>query len=157
MAVGRPDDTRFLRSMATVQTMRGPIDSAQLGVTLMHEHIFVLSTEIMLNYPEDWGDEQRRIDDAIARLNELHSGGVNSVVDLTVIGLGRYIPRIQRIAEQTPINIIVATGLYTYNDIPLYFHLKGPGTVLDGPEPMIDMFLRDIEQGIAGTNVKAGI
>jgi phosphotriesterase-related protein len=143
--------------MATIQTMRGPIDSAQLGVTLMHEHIFVLSTEIMLNYPEDWGDEQRRIDDAIARLNELHSRGVNSVVDLTVIGLGRYIPRIQRIAEQTPINIIVATGLYTYNDIPLYFHLKGPGTLLDGPEPMIDMFLRDIEQGIAGTNVKAGI
>ena len=143
--------------MATIQTMRGPIDSAQLGVTLMHEHIFVLSTEIMLNYPEDWGDEQRRIDDAIARLNELHSRGVNSVVDLTVIGLGRYIPRIQRIAEQTPINIIVATGLYTYNDIPLYFHLKGPGTLLDGPEPMIDMFLRDIEQGIAATNVKAGI
>lgn len=143
--------------MATIQTMRGPIDSAQLGVTLMHEHIFVLSTEIMLNYPEDWGDEQQRIDDAIARLNELHSRGVNSVVDLTVIGLGRYIPRIQRIAEQTPINIIVATGLYTYNDIPLYFHLKGPGTLLDGPEPMIDMFLRDIEQGIAATNVKAGI
>ena len=143
--------------MATVQTMRGPIDSAQLGVTLMHEHIFVLSTEIMLNYPEDWGDEEQRIADAIARLNELHSRGANSVVDLTVVGLGRYIPRIQRIAEQTPLNIIVATGLYTYNDIPLYFHLKGPGTLLDGPEPMIDMFQRDIEQGIAGTKVKAGI
>ena len=137
--------------------MRGPIDSAQLGVTLMHEHIFVLSTEIMMNYPEEWGDEEKRIADAVKRMNELHSRGVHTVVDLTVVGLGRYIPRIARIAEQTPLNIIVATGLYTYNDIPFYFHLKGPGTVLEGPEPMIDMFLRDIQQGIAGANVKAGI
>ena len=143
--------------MASVQTMRGPVDSAQLGVTLMHEHIFVLSTEIMLNYPEEWGDEEQRIADAIKRMNELYSRGVNTVVDLTVVGLGRYIPRIARIAEQTPLNIIVATGLYTFNDVPFYFHLKGPGTLLEGPEPMIDMFLRDIQRGIAGTTVKAGI
>ena len=143
--------------MASVQTMRGPVDSAQLGVTLMHEHIFVLSTEIMLNYPEEWGDEEERIADAIKRMNELYSRGVNTVVDLTVVGLGRYIPRIARIAEQTPLNIIVATGLYTFNDVPFYFHLKGPGTLLEGPEPMIDMFLRDIQRGIAGTTVKAGI
>src|SRR5215472_17556681 len=155
MNTSRPEEPHT--SMATVQTMRGPIDPARLGVTLMHEHIFVLSTEIMMNYPEEWGDEEKRIADAVARMNELHSRGVNSVVDLTVVGLGRYIPRIARIAEQAPLHIIVATGLYTYNDIPFYFHLKGPGTMLDGPEPMIDMFLRDIEQGIAGTNVKAGI
>lgn len=123
----------------------------------MHEHIFVLSPEIMQNYPETWGDEERRIEDAIARLNELHSRGVGAVVDLTVIGLGRYIPRIRRIAERTPIHIIVATGLYTYNDIPFFFHFQGPGTVLGGPEPMTDMFVRDIERGIADTGVKAGI
>ena len=38
--------------MALVNTVRGPIDAAQLGVTLMHEHVFVLSTEIMQNFPE---------------------------------------------------------------------------------------------------------
>ena len=80
--------------MASIQTVRGAIDSAQLGVTLMHEHIFVLSAEIMQNYPEGWGDEDRRTTDAIARLNELYDRGVRSVVDLTAIGLGRYIPRI---------------------------------------------------------------
>ncbi len=143
--------------MAIANTVRGPIDSAQLGVTLMHEHIFVLSTEIMLNYPEAWGDEERRIQEAIARLNELNSRGIKTVVDLTVIGLGRYIPRIQRIAAQTPVNIIVATGIYTYNDIPFYFHYRGPGTMLDGPELMTGMFVRDIRQGIADTGVKAGI
>jgi phosphotriesterase-related protein len=143
--------------MATVNTARGTVDSSNLGVTLMHEHIFVLSTEIMLNYPEAWGDEEQRIQDAITRMNELHSRGIQSVVDLTVIGLGRYIPRIRRVADATAVNIVVATGIYTYNDVPFYFHFRGPGTVMDGPELMTDMFIRDIRQGIADTGIKAGI
>jgi len=48
-------------------------------------------------------------------------------VDLTVIGIGRYIPRIVRIAQRTELNIVVATGLYTYNDLPIRFHHLGPG------------------------------
>ncbi|HEY7545852.1 MAG TPA: phosphotriesterase-related protein [Blastocatellia bacterium] len=143
--------------MAQMNTVRGPIDTSQLGVTLMHEHIFVLSTEIMQNYPSDWGDDEKRISDAICRLNELKSRGIDSIVDLTVTGLGRYIPRIQRIQRETDLNIIVATGVYTYNDVPMYFHFRGPGTVLDGPELMVDMFVRDIEEGIADTGVKAAI
>jgi phosphotriesterase-related protein len=143
--------------LSTVNTVRGPIDPADLGVTLMHEHIFVLSTEIMQNYPEAWGDEEKRVAEAVTRLNELSSHGIKSVVDLTVVGLGRYIPRIQQVARQTPVNIIVATGIYTYNDIPFYFHFRGPGTPFEGPEPMIDMFVKDIQQGIADTGVKAGI
>ena len=95
--------------------------------------------------------------DAITRLNELKSRGVDTIVDLTVIGLGRYIPRIARVAAATELNIVVATGLYTYNDVPFYFHYLGPGGMLDGPEIMTDMFVRDIEQGIADTGVKAGI
>jgi len=143
--------------MAQINTVKGTIDTSQLGSTLMHEHVFVLSPEIMQNYPEVWGDEEERISDAINRLNELKSRGVSTIVDLTVIGLGRYIPRIQRVASKTEINIIVATGAYTYNEVPMFFHYQGPGTVLGGPELMTDMFVRDIEQGIADTGVKAAI
>ena len=143
--------------MPQVNTVRGPIDTGALGVTLMHEHVFVLSTEIMQNYPEGWGDEERRVADAIARLNELKARGVDSIVDLTVIGLGRYVPRIERVARATDLNIVVATGVYTYNDVPMYFHFQGPGTELGGPEFMTDMFVRDITEGIAGTGVKAAI
>jgi phosphotriesterase-related protein len=123
----------------------------------MHEHVFVLDTEILQNYPEEWGQEEKRIADAVARLNELKARGVDAIVDLTVIGLGRYIPRIQRIAEQTQIHIVVATGIYTYCDLPFYFHFRGPGTVLGGPELITEMFVRDINEGIANTSVKAGI
>src|ERR1051325_242830 len=87
--------------MAQVQTVRGPIDSSQLGTTLMHEHVFVLDTEILQNYPEEWGSEEKRIADAVTRLNELKAKGVDTIVDLTVIGLGRYLPRIKQIAQQT--------------------------------------------------------
>ncbi len=122
--------------MAQIHAVAGPLDTAQLGVTLMHEHVFVLSTEILQNYPDIWGDEEQRIADAAARLNELYQLGVRTIVDLTVIGLGRYIPRIQRVAALTPLQIVVATGVYTYNDLPFHFHFQGPGTILDGPEPM---------------------
>jgi phosphotriesterase-related protein len=141
----------------TVETVRGAVDTAQLGETLMHEHVFVIDTEIALNYPEEWGDEEARVAGAVARLNELKARGVGTIVDLTVIGCGRYLPRLQRVAAQTELNIIVATGIYTYNDVPHYFMFRGPGTVLGGPELMVDMFVRDIERGIGETGVKAGI
>jgi phosphotriesterase-related protein len=143
--------------MPQVNTARGAIDTAEIGVTLMHEHVFVLSPEILQNYPEMWGDEGDREADAVRRLDELKARGVDSLVDLTVIGLGRYIPRIARIAAQTELNIVVATGMYTYNDVPMHFHFAGPGTALGGPETMTELFVRDIERGIGDTGIKAAI
>jgi phosphotriesterase-related protein len=122
----------------------------------MHEHIFVLSPEFVANYPEHDGfDEGKHVPEAINRLEELAAAGIDTIVDPTVIGLGRYIPRIQRIADQVGVNIVVATGLYTYNDVPHYLHFRGPGTPFGGEDPLVDMFVEDITTGIAGTGVKA--
>ena len=139
--------------MSTVNTARGPVDTSSLGKTLMHEHIFVLTPDVQLNHDE-W-DEQEQVDNAIAKLAELKAAGFDTIVDPTVIGLGRYIPRIEKIATQVDLNIIVATGVYTYNTVPFYFEHKGPGISPDLPEPMVDMFVRDITEGIPGTSVKA--
>ena len=146
--------------MAQVETVRGPVDTADLGRTLMHEHIFVLTTEVQLNFPEEWGSEEQRIADAVTKLKAAAAQGTKSFVDPTVLGLGRYIPRIQTIAEAVPeLNIIVATGCYTYDSVPKFFHFRGPalGRALgiDVPDPMVDMFVKDITEGIAGTGVKA--
>ena len=143
--------------MPQVNTARGAIDTSGLGVTLMHEHVFIMTTEIMQNYPEQWGDGAAREADAIERLNKLKATGVDTIVDLTVIGLGRYIPRIARVAAATALHIVVATGVYTFHDVPFCFHYLGPGTPLGGPEIMTEMFVRDIEQGIADTGVRAAI
>lgn len=141
--------------MASVPTVRGSVDSAEMGRVLMHEHVFVLSEEIRQNFPEQWGDEEQRVADAVAKLGELKSVGIDTIVDPTAIGLGRYIPRIQRINEQVDINIIPATGIYTYNDVPFQFHFQGPGQLFDVPEPMTEMFVKDLTEGIADTGVKA--
>jgi phosphotriesterase-related protein len=142
--------------MTQVNTVGGPVESAQLGRTLMHEHIFVLSPEIEKT-PDEW-DEPAQVARAVEKLRELKRGGIDTLVDLTVIGLGRYIPRIAEIAAQVPeINVVVATGVYTYNDVPMYFHFRGPGTILGGREPMVDLFVRELREGIGDTGVRAGI
>lgn len=141
--------------MAQLATVRGQVDTAELGQTLMHEHIFVLGADMQNNYPEEWGSEEERVADAIAKLSGLADLGVRTIVDPTVVGLGRYLPRIQRIAEQVDLNIVVATGVYTYGDAPFYFRYRG----LDRgqPDPMVAMFVRDIAHGIARTGVRAGL
>lgn len=144
--------------MTVVDTVRGEVAPADLGKVLMHEHIFVLSPEFVANYPEHDGfDERVHVPEAIEKLRALKAAGIDTIVDPTVIGLGRYIPRVQEIAAEVDLNIVVATGLYTYNDLPHYLSLRGPGTMLDGEEPMVAMFVGDITDGIAGTGVKAGV
>ncbi len=137
--------------MNSIQTFRGAVDAARLGVTLMHEHIFVRSPEINQNYPESWGDEEARIAAAIDELRALKARGVDTLVDLTVPGSGRSIPCVQRISAEVDLNIIAATGFYALRDLPPYLKSR------KSPEPLVEMFTRDIVEGIAGTGVKAAI
>ena len=141
--------------MTAVPTARGQVDSAELGRVLMHEHVFVLTPDVQQNHDE-W-DEETRVTDAVAKLRELKAAGIDTIVDPTVIGLGRYVPRIERIAAQVDLNIVVATGVYTYDTVPWYFHHRGPALGPDQPEPMVEMFVRDLTDGIPGTSgVRAG-
>src|SRR5205814_10408014 len=109
----------------TVQTVRGPVPVTELGRVFMHEHVCALNEEIRQNYATDWAEEQQ-VAAAAARLSALHRRGVATIADPTVVGIGRNIPRVQRVAARTGLNIIVATGLYTYNDLPLYFRYRAP-------------------------------
>lgn len=148
--------------MTLVPTVRGPVDSAALGRTYMHEHIFTMTADVQQNHPEEWGDEEERIADAATKLGGMVEHGVRTMVDPTVIGLGRYIPRIERVAERVPeLNIVVATGIYTYDSVPFFFHYRDPAVMAvlgkEGPDPMVDYFVRDITEGITGTSVRAGM
>ncbi|MFI7114197.1 phosphotriesterase [Nonomuraea sp. NPDC050227] len=145
--------------MPTVETVRGPIDVERLGQTLMHEHVFVVAAEHVDNYGQGaWWDEEFRVADAIAKLGAVAAKGVRTIVDPTVWGLGRHIPRIQRVAAEVPgLNIVVATGLYAFEELPHQYEHRGPGLFLDMPDPMIDDFVRDLTEGIADTGVKAAL
>src|SRR5258707_13248274 len=102
--------------MGTVQTALGPVSGHALGQTLMHEHIFVLDPDFETNYPGRW-KEKERIDDAVRKLEALASHGVQTLVDLTVLGLGRNVARIREAATRVKIKLVVATGLYPFYEL----------------------------------------
>ena len=146
--------------MPHVQTVRGPVDTAELGQTLMHEHVFVLTADVQQNYPEEWGSEdaagRRRRREAQRAARPRACGRSSTRPSSASAATSR---ASSAIAEQVDLNIVVATGCYTYDDVPFFFHHRGPalnaalGTEV--PDPMVDMFVRDITEGIAGTGVRA--
>ncbi len=135
-----------------VETVRGPVELEQLGTTLMHEHIFILDPQALQNYGHVWGpsywDEEERVADAIAKLGRARDGGIQTIVDPTVLGLGRYIPRIQRVNEAVDMNIVVATGVYAFLELPGFLGYRSDDVITE-------IFVREIREGIDDTGVKA--
>lgn len=136
-----------------INSILGTVRPDELGRVLMHEHIVVHSPEIELNYPRGW-DANAVIADAVQRLHELKAVGFDSLVDLTVVPMGRNLPMIREIAASAPINVIVATGAYVLNHIaPALLPL---GT-RDAVRHLADLFVRDIREGSAATGIRAGV
>jgi phosphotriesterase-related protein len=138
--------------VSSIETVRGPVDVAGLGATLMHEHIFVLDPEARQNYSHVWGDsywdEEVRVADAIQKLQRLRAGGISTLVDPTVPGLGRYIPRIQRVNAEVDLNIVVATGAYAFLELPGFLGYRSH-------DQIVELWVREIREGIDDTGVKA--
>ncbi|SEB59369.1 hypothetical protein [Streptomyces melanosporofaciens] len=124
----------------------------QLGATLKH------NMTPGCNDPLRWrlvGRGGAGRSDTAEKLRALEAVGIDTLVTPTVVGLGRQIPRLQQVNEQVDINIIVATGLYTFDQIPHYCHCRGPRVLFDGPELMTKLSVRDIIEGIGDTGVRA--
>lgn len=145
------------RRVASVQTFRGARNPGELGTTLIHEHLFVRNPEIELNLPDGEWDKAEAVRRALQGLRALYDLGVRTIVDLTVPGLGRDVRLVASVADQVPVTLIASTGWYTPNVLPTYFQFHGPGRLVDGTDQLVEMFLRDIQVGIAGTSIRAGM
>jgi len=139
--------TTRTREPGTISSMRGYIKPSNLGSTLMHEHIAVLTPGIRENWPHYFNEEEF-LKIADKKLNELHSRGIQSIVELTPPDLGRDIRLLKKVQELTPINIILCTGMYY--DIPIFWQFKEA-------DEMADVFIKDIKEGIQGSGITAGI
>ena len=138
--------------MSAVETVRGPVDVSALGRTLMHEHVFVLQPEALQNFGHVWGsrywDEDVRVADAVEKLRAVRTAGIETVVDATAYGLGRFVPRLQRINAEVDLNLIVATGVYAFLELPNFLAYRSVDAIAD-------LFIREIREGIDDTGVKA--
>lgn len=132
--------------MATVQTVLGPLDTADLGFTLSHEHVGTNAAGLRHTYPEFL--DSGLLEQSVAAMREAYQEGVRTMVEVTTFDLGRDIKLIQDVSRQSGIQIIAATG--NHLAVPRPF-----GEV--SPEVIADLYTREIEEGIEGTGIKAGI
>ena len=133
--------------MATVPTLRGELETSALGFTLMHEHLFLQTPALYDNYPQLF-DREAEVASAAAKLDEAYDAGVRTIVDLTTVDLGRDIGLVAEVAARTRMQIVVATGV----------HLDPPGYFLRrNPDPVLDLYLGDLNDGIAATGIRAGV
>jgi phosphotriesterase-related protein len=64
----------------------------------------------------------------------------------------------ERVAQQVDLNIVLATGVFTTNELPQYFHYRHMLRPPEQGDVLVELFVRDIREGIKGTDgAKAAI
>lgn len=127
---------------------KGEISPGEMGFTLIHEHLRVFSEPVRYQWPHLYNEDEE-LKNAVNEVKTIMSYGVKTIVDPTVMGLGRDIRFSEKVVKETGINVIAATGLYTYTDLPFFFN----GRSL---EEIAELLIHDIKKGIQGTNNRAG-
>jgi len=133
--------------MTTVETALGSIATAELGPTLMHEHIVTRSPGVHENWPHLW-DRTEILAIAEKKMADLYARGIRSIVDLTTVDLGRDIDLIVDVARRSRVHVIVATGVWWMPQRYFGGH---------GVDAVADLFIRDLTGGIGTSGVKAAI
>jgi phosphotriesterase-related protein len=133
--------------MTSVETALGPIAAAELGPTLMHEHIVTRSPGVHENWPHLF-DRDAILSIAAEKLADLYGRGIRTIVDLTTVDLGRDIDLIVDVARGSRVHVIVATGVWRMPQ--RYFS----GHSVDA---LTELFVHDLTRGIGASGVKAAI
>ncbi|MBR96900.1 MAG: phosphotriesterase-related protein, partial [Dehalococcoidia bacterium] len=133
--------------MVQIESVKGPIDTSDLGFTLSHEHVVVSSAGIPQIYPE-FIQREKSIKEGIRTLRAAKAEGLDSIIDVTTLDLGRDIDMLKQVSEGSGVNIVCATG--TWRDIPRAFWSATSDSVAE-------LYTREITVGIEGTDIKAGI
>ena len=133
--------------MPKVETVTGPIDADELGVTLIHEHFCGRDEAMVRQWPHLF-DEESDYREALEAARGVQEHRVKTIADPSVMFLGRDVRFMQRVAEETGLQIVPSTGIYTYDALPHYLQNRDSDFIAQ-------CFVHDIEEGIQGTEIKA--
>ena len=128
-----------------INSMRGPLDTSELGVTLMHEHLATICRDMKVCF-DDWFDEEDAIKKFKAEMDKAKKYGLSTYVEASPITLGRDIFLLIKAAEEADINILCCTGLY---------HTQDPWFNDVDPNILASYYIRELTEGIQGTDKKA--
>jgi len=135
--------------LSRIQTIRGPIDSADLGRTLSHEHLCTAYPGIE-RLPGFIDSEARRaemVDRCVDALARVADAGIDSIIDLTPFDLGRQMWLFEAVAARSTVNVVCATGVYRWVP-PIYWGLS--------EDEIAAIWISEIEDGIEGTGIRPG-
>lgn len=132
------------------QTVLGPLDASKLGFTLPHEHI-ANGPYFLQRWPKAWGGRREFVDQAVERLKAVREAGVSTIVDLTPYDVWRDIRFLEEVSRRSGINMIACTGQRFF---PPKTEVSMPAGTIDG---LAEFFIKEIEQGIDGTGIRAGV
>jgi len=132
-----------------INTATGPIDTADLGQTLMHEHTCCADWSMRMNFGGRFFEAGRMAEIAAAMFSKMkRECGIATVVDGTPINLGRAAALIREVAERSGVNLIVSSGFYYQEEPWLQFRPE---------EEITELLLNECLNGIADSGVLPGI
>jgi phosphotriesterase-related protein len=133
-----------------VQTVLGPLSASKLGFTLTHEHLADAPGDLS-KWPKAAGGRAGFVAKAVEKLEVVRAAGVSSIVDLTTYDVGRDIRFLAEVSRKSGINMIACTGQRFF---PPVTRVSMPARTIEG---LSAFFRTEIEQGIDGTDIKAGV
>ena len=133
--------------MADVQTVTGPIGAAALGRTLVHEHVRFRDEAVAEQWPSQY-DAEVEWQAAVEQVRRAARHGVRTIVDPAAMFGGRDVRFMRRLAEETGMQIVACTGIYSYDHLPHFFDFRDADVIAE-------MYVHDLEQGVQDTDVRA--
>jgi phosphotriesterase-related protein len=139
------------RHAGIAQTVLGPLDASKLGFTLAHEHI-ADGPDVLNRWPKAWGGRAEFVAKAVENLQRVRTAGVSTIVDLTTYDVGRDIRFLEEVSRKSGLHMIASTGQRFFP--PTNPDVSMPSRTVAG---LAEFFIKEIEQGIDGTTIKAGV
>ncbi len=134
--------------MPAIASVTGPVDSADLGYVLAHEHVSAASPGIIRSWPALHGGREALVDRGVRALRDAKAAGVDTIVDCTTFDLGRDPELLVEVSERSGVTIIASTGCW----------LDPSATMrARSVDQLADWFRSDLTQGVDGTDVRAGV
>ena len=121
-----------------IRSVRGDIQPAELGRTNVHKHLLMRSPLLR-------GEELDDLERSAAEASEMPNAGIDALVELTPIGLGRDPRGIVKIAELSRLQIVLATGIHQQAHYSPEHWIYRIGT-----DELAGLFIRDINEGCDG-------
>jgi phosphotriesterase-related protein len=138
-------------AVPALHSVRGPLDAAALGTTLVHEHVLVdfAGAEVASRSRYD-AEQVFRV--ALPHLEELRGRGCQTLFECTPAYLGRDPLLLRRLAEASGLQIVTNTGYYgAARDIAVPKQAYG-----ETPKQLAARWTTEFEKGIEGTGIRPG-